>query len=161
MTTAPDAPSPTPFGPRAAAEIALLLLAVAAVAWPLISPPKQDDFPLSPYLMFADNKDTTTTVVQAVATLPDGQERILGPRFLGTDEVLQARAILMKAKRDGKRAQMELCWRLAQGVARDASLASAEGVELRTVTYDSLLYFATDAPSPLKKTSHAHCAVKR
>lgn len=149
------------LGPRAVAELALLALAVTAVAWPLISPPKRDDFPLSPYLMFADNKDNTTTVVQAVATLPGGEERVLGPRFLGTDEVLQARAMLMKAKRDGKRAQTELCWRLAERVGQDATLAKADGVELRTVTYDSLTYFVTDKPEPMKKTTHAHCAVKR
>lgn len=160
MTTS-TTPIRAAIGPRAMVELALLALAAFAVAWPLISPPKRDDFPLSPYLMFADNKDNTTTVVQAVATFPGGEERILGPRFLGTDEVLQARAMLMKAKRDGKRAQTELCWRLAEHVSRDDDLAKAAGVELRTVTYDSLTYFVTDRPEPLKKTTHAHCTVKR
>lgn len=159
--TPAEAPAPPALGRRAVLELAALALAAALVAWPMVLPPARDDFPFSPYLMFADKKDETTTVVQAVAVLGDGREVVLPPRFLGTDEVLQARALLVQARKDGKRAQTELCWKLAEGVRGEPDLAAATSVELRTVTFNSLTYFREDAPKPERKTIHARCAVKR
>lgn len=142
-------------------QIALVLGTLLAMASPTLWPKPTDDFPLSPYAMFASKKDATTTVTNAVATRPDGEPIILAPRFFDTDEVLQARVTLDRTRKRGKRAVMELCWDLAKRVAADPTLADRQGVELRTVTYDTLGYFDDPAHAEKSKVVHAHCKVDR
>ena len=142
-------------------QIALVLVTLLAMASPTLWPKDQDDFPLSPYAMFASKKDDTTSVTNAVATMPGEEPLILAPRFFDTDEVLQARVTLDRTRRRGKRAQTELCWDLAKRVAADPALSDRQGVEVRTVTYDTLGYFADRQASERSKVVHVHCKVER
>lgn len=135
-----------------------LLAAVAFITVsPALSRAPKDDFPLSHYPMFSTNKDPKTAVSQAVAVQGD-QVTVLGPRYLGTDEVLQARATLARAVRGGGASASALCNEVAARVAKSADLEGATHVEIRTVTHDSLTYFEGDT-KPASMTSHARCAV--
>jgi hypothetical protein len=134
---------------------------VLALASPTLWPKERDDFPLSPYAMFSTRQDDTTTVTHVVAVYEDGREIPLAPRFLGTDEVLQAKVTLMRVLKRGKREQMELCWDLAKKVAADRDLSGAFAVEMRTVTYRTMDYFVDPKAALLKKNVHAHCRVDR
>lgn len=143
------------------AQAALALGTVIALASPTLWPKERDDFPLSPYAMFSTKQDDTTSVTHVIAVFEDGREVPLAPRFLGTDEVLQAKVTLMRVLKRGKREQMELCWGLAKKVAADQELSGAFAVELRTVTYRTMAYFVDPKGALLKKNVHAHCRVER
>lgn len=142
-------------------QIALVLVTLLAMASPTLWPQERDDFPLSPYAMFASKKDETTAVTNAVATKPGQEPVVLAPRFFDTDEVLQARVTLDRTRKRGKRAVMELCWDLAKRVANDGALADREGVEIRTIAYDTLGYFDDREASQRSKVVHVHCKVER
>ncbi len=135
---------------------------VAALAGVVVSPalakaPK-DGFPLSTYPMFATKKDTKTTLEQAVAA-GTGEPIPLGPRYLGTDEVLQARATLSRAVRGGR--QQELCAEVAARAARGPELGGATHVVIRTVSHDSLRYFVDGDQRPVVLRTHARCEIPR
>lgn len=130
----------------------------AAVLWPLVT--KKDSFPLSNYPMFAEHREPRTTLEQAIAVLEDGSDRTLGPRYLGTDEVLQAKAHLERAVRYGGANAENLCAEIAKRVAADRSLRASK-VEVRTVTYDAIAYFAEPGAKPLLSKLHVSCPVLR
>jgi len=152
---------PTHFTDRRWVQYVLLVGVSLAVLSPAFARQPKDDFPLSPYEMFAEKKDENTTVTQAVAILPDGREEVLPPRLFGTDEVLQARAMLARAARGNKQSANELCASLATAAAREARWQTLKEVQIRTVTFESIKYFEDPAAPPLKKRLHARCAARR
>lgn len=142
--------------------VAYALFVVAGVL--VMSPARKgvkDDFPLSPYAMFSENKDESTTVTHAVAIGQDGVATPLPPKMLGTDEVLQAKVTISNAVRAGKPALTALCAKLSERVAADAAWASAKRVEIRTVTYESVPYFDDPTKPPTKSRVHIKCEVAR
>jgi len=128
---------------------------------PVLGPINRDDFPLSPFAMFADDKDVNTTITQAVGLRADGSEMVLGPKLLGTDEVLQAKETLGRVPRSSKQARAEFCAQFAAKIARDQDLVSIVKIEVRTVTYESLAYFADPKAPPKRKSVHVACKVAR
>jgi len=142
-------------------QVSLAAATLLALASPTIWPKERDDFPLSPYAMFSSRQDDTTRVTHVVAILEDGREVPLAPRFLGTDEVLQAKVTLMRVLKRGKREQVDLCEELAKKVAVDPDLGGAVAVEMRTVTYRTMDYFVDPKAALLKKNVHARCKVER
>jgi len=144
---------------RPAVAYALLFAAVALTLSPLARGGK-DDFPLSSYPMFSNPKDATAVVDHAVLVFVDGSERVVEPRQLGTDEVLQAETILTRAVRGGKKASTKLCELIAERIATtppDGPRPTA--VEIRTVTYDSAEYLRDPTAPPKKRVLRARCAV--
>ena len=144
---------------RPVVAYALLLGAVALTLSPLLRGGK-DEFPLSSYPMFSNPKDEAAVVDQAVLVFADRSERIVTPGQLGTDEVLQAEAILTRAVRGGKTTSARLCELVAARVAS----APPDGprpttVEIRTVTYDSATYLHDPAAPPKKRVLRARCSV--
>jgi hypothetical protein len=140
----------------------IAFVAVAAlVLSPVLGPVNKDDFPLSPFAMFADDKDAKTTITQAIGLRADKSELILGPSTLGTDEVLQAKETLARVPRSPKKAREEFCRNFAAKLAKDEDFASLTELEVRTVTYETLAYFANPTAPPLKKTVHVRCGVTR
>jgi hypothetical protein len=133
----------------------------ALVLSPTLGPVQKDDFPLSPFAMFADDKDAKTTITQAIGLRADASEQILGPATLGTDEVLQAKETLGRVPRSPKKAQQDFCREFAAKIAKDDAFASLTRIEVRTVTYETLAYFADPAAPPIKKTVHVRCGVTR
>jgi hypothetical protein len=135
-------------------------LALVVVSPALATPPK-DGFPLSTYPMFSTNKDPKTSVDQAVAVGLDKGVTVLGPGFVGTDEVLQARATIARAVRGGGSTTKALCEEIASRVARDDALGDAIQVEIRNVTHDSIAYFAGGNREPSSVRVHARCSIVR
>ena len=133
----------------------------ALVLSPALGPVQKDDFPLSPFAMFSDDKDAKTTITQAIGLRADRSELVLGPRTLGTDEVLQAKETLLRVPRSPRKAQQDFCRELDERLAKDDDFASLTELEVRTVTYETLAYFANPAAPPLKKTVHVRCKVTR
>lgn len=128
---------------------------------PALAKPGFDDFPFSPYGMFAEHKDENATVTQAVSIVGGKASKPLPPRFLGTDEVLQARATLLNASRS-KGEATALCKRIAERVAAEPKWAAVvQAVEIRTVTYESILYFENPDAPPKQSRVHARCDVPR
>lgn len=133
----------------------------ALVLSPVLGPVNKDDFPLSPFAMFADDKDAKTTITQAIGVRADQSELILGPSTLGTDEVLQAKETLARVPRSPRKAQQDFCRDFAAKLAKDRDFASLKQLEVRTVTYETLAYFADPTAPPIKKTVHVRCEVTR
>lgn len=133
----------------------------AAVLSPVLGPVQKDDFPLSPFAMFSDDKDANTIITQAIGLRADKSEVILGPATLGTDEVLQAKETLARVPRSPKKAQQDFCRDFAAKLAKDDDFAAIAELEVRTVTYETLAYFANPDAPPLKKTVHVRCGVTR
>ena len=111
--------------------------------------------------MFSDDKDAKTTITQAVGLRADRSELILGPKALGTDEVLQAKETLARVPRSPRKAQQDFCRELAAKLAREEDFASVTEIEIRTVTYETLAYFADPNAPPMRKSVHARCGVTR
>ena len=110
--------------------------------------------------MFSTAKDPRATVDQAVLLRPDGTEKILSPRDLGTDEVLQAEAVLGAAVRGGRKSSRALCDTIAARLAAKDGAASIRAIEIRTVTYDSGAYLADASQPPSKLVVRARCEAK-
>lgn len=140
---------------------ALLGALALVVVSPALAKPPKDGFPLSTYPMFSTNKDPKTSVDQAVAVSGGSGVTVLGPGFVGTDEVLQARATISRAVRGGAPAAKALCEEIASRVARDDALDGATQVEIRNVTHDSVAYFAGGDRQPASVRVHARCSIVR
>jgi hypothetical protein len=140
---------------------ALTAAVAVGVGSPAMSSAPKDGFPLSSYPMFSTNKDPSTTVDQAVGIDAQGSAEPLPPRALGTDEVLQARATISRAVRGGKAQSAALCKAVAERIANDSSFAGALGVEIRTVSYDSLDWFVRGERKPKAQRTHASCEIAR
>jgi hypothetical protein len=133
---------------------------VLAVASPYLTRQPKDGFPLSTYPMFADNKDRMTTMQHLVGVTADGAEVFIPPHLVANDEVLQARATIDRATREGRLSQTRLCEEVAARVAHEPSLAGVVRLELRKSTYDSFHFFLEHAP-PTKMRKFTACDVKR
>lgn len=133
---------------------------VGLVLMPLTRDKRYDSFPWSSYPMFAHTRKTTKTVVHhAVGRTAKGARRLLPPKFVANDEVLQAAATIRGAIRRGRRGSSELCKSIAARVAADPVRAAiVTHVEVVTNHYDSIEFFAGDT-TPRKSRLHARCRV--
>jgi len=135
---------------HAATALWLALLAV-----PHLRSPPRDGFPFSTFPMFSSGPKTAAVRVDHVVGFgPDGRGRPLGPRWLGTDEVLQAAVAVRGAIRRG--ASDALCTAVAQRLS--ASGSPLARVEVRSDEFDALRRFAGER-APLRTKVHAGCTV--
>lgn len=140
------------------AVVVTLVVALVIVSPALSSKPK-DGYPLSTYPMFAWEMKRVASVEHAVYFREGSTEAVpVAPRFVGTDEVLQARATIARAIRRGAERQAEVCAEIAGRLAKDGS-TGARIVELRTGTYDAVAYFTEDRHAPQKLVTHVRCPV--
>jgi hypothetical protein len=86
----------------------------------------------------------------------------VAPRFLGTNEVLQARATLREAVQGGRATADRVCRAIAERVAREPGepYDHVRSIELRTVTVDAVAWLGGDT-RPRATKSHARCRVQR
>lgn len=97
----------------------LAVVAVVAVAWPVLRRPPVDSFPLSNYPMFTQVRPRSSPVELAVAVTADGSELRLAPALIGgTIEVIHAAATVRRSVAAGRAG--ELCEEIAGRV--EASL---------------------------------------
>ncbi|MCB0997550.1 MAG: hypothetical protein KDB21_20810 [Acidimicrobiales bacterium] len=123
-----------------------------AVSAPLIGPAGYDDFPVSSYPMFSRELRRTVDLAHVVGRTGTGEERVLPPELLGTDEVIQAYETVRTAVAGGAAMLDELCTSVAEH-------AEAELVEILVVTdtFDVVDYFG-DGRSPIARVEHVRCA---
>ncbi|MCU0685330.1 MAG: hypothetical protein MUF34_24335 [Polyangiaceae bacterium] len=143
---------------RAGLRNALIALAVAGVVlWPALQREPRDGFPLSTYPMFSEHRERELSLVHAVASFEGGRREPLPPRFVGTEEVLQARALLRRSVEGGE--AEALCTRAAERLRAEGlrgAFAGARAVEVRTDVYDVLSYYETRTPAR-PGVVHARC----
>lgn len=121
---------------------------LAAVLWPLTWGATRDSFPLSSYPMFARNRRSAVlSAVYAVATDADGERRYVPPDLVANREVLQARAVLDRAARGGKKGAMTLCREVASRIAAQSGgpFSGAAWVSIIRGRHDAGAYFETGA----------------
>lgn len=142
-----------------AAVVAVGLLGLTL--WPLTRHPRADGFPFSTYPMFATTRPRLQAVHHAVVRPKAGDGVAARPALLGTDEVMQAAALVRKAVAAGPVAAEQLCAHVARRVAAsdDPADAPAAEVEIRTDTFDAVAYFAGDR-RPRASQVHARCRVQ-
>lgn len=136
---------------------------LGAVLWPLGWPSGRDSFPLSSYPMFAHGRRSAELrATYAVATDERGERRYVPPALVANREVLQARAVLDRAARGGKRGAATLCAEIAGRIAAGgggAAFASAVAVQILRGKHDAGVYFETGALAREKVL--ARCPVER
>lgn len=127
--------------------LAVSAVVLAAVLWPLSWNPDRDSFPLSSYPMFAHNRRSAVlTAVYAVAIDRGGERRYLPPELIANREVLQARAVLDRAARGGKKGVAVLCHEVAARITAGqggARFAGAVEVQILRGRHDAGRYFDT------------------
>ncbi len=125
--------------------LAVSAVVLAAVLWPLTWNPDRDSFPLSSYPMFAHNRRSAVlTAVYAVATDQQGERSYVPPELIANREVLQARAVLDRAARGGKKGVAALCREVAERIAAGeggATLSGAVEVQILRGRHDAGAYF--------------------
>jgi len=134
---------------------------LGATLWPLTRHPSAEGFPLSTYPMFASHRPRLQTVDHVVARAGAGGDPApVRPALLGTDEVMQAVALVRGAIARGPGAAHELCTRVAARIAAstDAADAALTEVEVRSDSYDAVAYFAGDRRARGGRV-HARCRV--
>lgn len=136
-----------------------------AVLWPLFS--GQDSFPLSNYPMFSRPRGQPV-LYTVVITRADGTQQSMASAVVGSDEVLQTKALIQRAVRDGEKSLARLC---EESAARVASLVMpiAPGeppdprhgpsfVDVVGRRYDPVAYFVS-GPAPLEEERLYRCEI--
>lgn len=145
-----------------AATVTAILAAL--VLAPAVAFPDGDDFPLSPYAMFARNRGSTSSLATVVGLDADGEARRLSPRLVnGTAEVVQASAVVAREVAAGhaERLCAEVAGRVgAAGPSAAPGRSPLVAVEVVTETFDAVAWFDGEQ-EPLRRTVHASCAVSR
>jgi hypothetical protein len=152
---------------RAVLAVAATALLALAVLWPAIAFPDGDDFPLSPYPMFARDRGATSAIATVVGVTADGATRRLSPQLVnGTREIVQASAVVADevALGHAERLCAEVAARLAVTGEGGAGRAGAGprtqivAVEVVTETYDVVAWSA-GRREPTARVVHGACPV--
>lgn len=132
---------------------------LALVVWPALRTPPRDSFPLSTYPMFSHGRrDPAALVERAVAVTADGRSRPVPPRLVGSDEVLQARALIARTVAQGGAPARALCRDIAARLAPAPAFSDVVSLELRTDTFDAVAFFS-GREDPIRSKLHARCKV--
>ncbi len=114
---------------------------LALMLWPAIR--NEDGFPLSNYPMFSNNRPRRVTVFHVVGF--DSQDRgmPLPPRFLGTDEIMQAFQTARLATQAGPARAHAFCEQVGTHVRTRAEKpwVHLQRLELRSDTFDAVDYW--------------------
>jgi len=135
-------------------------LVLGAAIWPAFRDPHDDDFPLSTYPMFANDRGKVARVVRAVAVSPDGAEHRIAPELVSNAEAMQVVSTLQRTFRAGQAESDRLCRAIAGRLrtSGDATMAGAARVELQSLAVDSVRYLGGDT-APISRRVHAACPV--
>jgi hypothetical protein len=141
--------------------IVVSAVTLACVLLPLTWKAPRDSFPLSSYPMFArDRRSATLHAIYAVAVDADETRHWVPPALVANREVLQARAMLERASRGGRKSVQALCEAIAGRVAAaKGELAGAVEIRILRGRHDSIAYFENGALGPEKRLGE--CRVPR
>lgn len=136
-----------------------------AVLWPLFS--GQDSFPLSNYPMFSRPRGQPV-LYTVVSTGIDGTQRSLPSAVIGSDEVLQTKALIQRAVSGGEASLARLCQESAARLAAIAfpiqpgaapdSRGAPSFVDVVSRRYDPVAYFVT-GPVPIEQERLYRCDI--
>jgi hypothetical protein len=143
---------------RVAAAVVSIAL-IGATLSPLVRNPVDDSYPLSTYPMFAWKRPTKLTMSYAIGETAAGERRYLVPRVLGSGEVLQARAIVERAVRQGGKELATFCQRVAANVAQLDRFDDVARVRVLSGTHDSIEFLIDHKLGT--ELERAKCEVKR
>lgn len=142
---------------KAALAVAVIVIGLGVV--PVVL--ERDSYPVSDLPMFSSPRGRVTPVVTAVAVAGAGPTRRdwrLDPhRLAGTDEVIEAGAVLRRAVASGDAER--ICVEIAERVDT-AGPEEAERVEVVTEYLDAVDYF-DGRRDPVERILHAECPVER
>lgn len=139
----------------AAAVVSLVLL--GATAAPVLRAPRDDGFPLSTYPMFATPRPTQLTLDYARGVTAAGAHRTLRPSLVGSGEILQAVAVIARARAAGQ--LPALCAAIAARVAADDRFADVVAVQIVSGTHDAVAFLVHDVRG--REIERARCEVRR
>lgn len=134
---------------------------LAATLVPVTWPRGQDDFPLTPYPMFASRRaDASAVLVVALGERPSGRV-VLPTEATGHRQLTQAAKALSSAVAAGGDRPARLCAELARWVYRsDAEeVEDLDAISIVTVAYDGIGYLVRDERDPHVLAEHARCEV--
>ena len=126
------------------------LALLALVVWPASWRKGRDSFPLSPYPMFARKKTSPTLTMEYALALDDaGASSFVAPHYIGSSEVLQARALIHGAIARGSGEAKKFCESVLRRVRQDTKTV----VELHLVrgTHDSVAYLQGDKSKSVER----------
>ena len=139
----------------AAAVVSVALIVITAS--PVRRDPRDDGFPLSTYPMFAWKRPTQLTLDYALGVTATGDRRYLTPRLVGSSEVLQALAVIQRAR--ATRSLPALCRAIAARVAADADYRYVVALRIVTGTHDAVDFLVRDVIG--REVERARCEVTR
>jgi hypothetical protein len=158
--SAPDLPA-APARKWAAGAMSLVLLAL--VASPVIENWKadpDDDFPLSYYPMFTDDRSDRQRLNYLIGIDDSGNRQLLESQLVGPGGVNQARRQMSKLI--GQKRAPQLCRSVASRVADSAKRhKDIVQVEIVTGTFRMSDFFGGSTPSPSSEDVRARCPVLR
>jgi hypothetical protein len=135
--------------------VTVAVVAVLAVAWPMVRHPPSDGFPLSNYPMFTQLRPRVTTIDVTLGVDRHGGDVRLSPSEVGgTIEVIQAVNTVRRSIAEGRASA--LCDEVAARVA--ARGRDVVGVVVATDVYDIVDALVERGP-PLERRVHARCEV--
>lgn len=117
----------------------------------------KDSFPLSTYPMFAKPRGNPE-LVNLVALTHSGERVSVAPRFLGTSEVMQAKAELTRVARTNAKARKRYCENVAVRVGQVPELGWRE-LQLQRLRFDPIDYFQ-NGRKPLSTELLTTCSIK-
>ncbi|HUJ57743.1 MAG TPA: hypothetical protein VLX92_04610 [Kofleriaceae bacterium] len=138
---------------------AISIALVAATLSPVVRAPAHDGFPLSTYPMFALPRPTRVTIGYALGMTASGERRVLAPALVGSEEVLEAYAVIARALQRGPRAVGELCSEIAARVAQDPDERDIAIVRIVVGTHDAVAYLVDGRLGP--EVERVRCPVAR
>jgi len=135
---------------------------VAIVLEPVVRSPDEDGFPLSTFPMFATRRPANVAVSYARGVTAAGVQRELTPGLLGTDEVMQAFAMLQRAVDAGPPARQALCQAIAARVAVAPGYGEVVAVVILGGWHDAVEFVARGMRGEATgEVTHARCDVVR
>lgn len=141
---------------------ALSALVLGATAYPAFIDPRDDDFPLSTYPMFSEDRGSVVPITSAFAVGATPGPVAVPPRYVANDETMQALQTIRKSVQRGKRSSRKLCDAIATriGAADDDAFGGATHVEIATERHASVAFLAGQR-QPKARRVHARCKVPR
>lgn len=150
--------SPSGLGDAGVPLRALLAAGAVVVAalWPLTWPEDRDDFPLTPYPMFADARPDADVVVRLAVADGDQGTVPLPTEATGHRHLTQAVRAIAQAVDEGR--PERLCVELASW-ARDHGPEDLSTVRIVTAAFDGVRFLRSGEREPRVLVEHAACEV--
>jgi hypothetical protein len=144
-------------GARTWLALAIAAVVTVVVCWPVLAHPDRDGFPLSTYPMFSSRRTSAEPLSTVVGIDAAGGRHWLDPGLVnGTSEVVQAAAVVATDIASGTAGR--LCTDVAERVAAGSRAATLARIEVVTVRYDAVDWFA-GRRQPIDQVVHADCPV--